>query len=399
MPSRVRFDEHRIAHVDGKPFFLVGARHMPEGGTPSILADAGFNACRVLAFGHESSSPNPLPESDFPLFFWSYIFDRAVVSRSPDYGPQLEKHVAEVKRHPQLLCYENYNEVAWSWNNNPPKALPAELEEGTRLAREMDPDHPIWLAHSCDRTVEMLAGYNGCMDILGCNPYPVVPAGMRQHVGATPDGRMIDCPDQTVHAVGKYTDKMRRVGAGRKPVWMLIQAMANENWFNPNHTPEMAEEGLDESKILYPTFEQMRFTAYDAIIAGATGLAFSMHRTPVGGKEWRDITRLVRELRGLEDALTAPPVAGPIEVSYDDLGYSIWDGVVTLMRRRGHEVYVFAANTAFDPARTTLRFPGITYSGAASVEGEDREVRVEKSVMTDDFEPYAVHVYRLRGVE
>lgn len=395
MPSIVTIDENRITQVNGKSFFLVGARHMPLGANPAILAEAGFNAYRTLDFGHEVKDPDPLPGPNEDILFWSYIYDHAVLGRCPDYKRQLEDYVKRVKDHPALLCYENFNEVATLWSQGRPKALPDELREGTAVLKELDPNHPVWLAHSCERTVETLSEYNPCTDIVGCNPYPVLLPGMRQHVGFRADGEILDCPDRTIHAVGKYTEKMMRVSDGQMPVWMLIQAMANENWFNPNHTPEMAGQTIDESKILYPTFEQMRFMAYDAIISGATGLAFALWKTSVDSDVWQHIKRLARELCGLNDALTAPPCPQQIEISYTDLGYTIWDGVRTLARSTGDDIFLFAANTAFDPAQVLLRFP-MELSNVALVESEGRQVAVENDMISDYFEPYAVHVYKVR---
>lgn len=395
MSNAVVLDNNRITSVNGKPFFLVGARHMPDGGTPAILAEAGFNAYRWIAFGHETGEPEPLPKTDEGILFWSYIFDRAVLGRGADHRRQLEKLVKQVRQHPAMLCYENYNEVAWAWNDSEPKAAPDELAEGTALLRELDPNHPIWLAHSCERMVETLAKYNSCMDIVGCNPYPVLPEGIRRHVGIRPDGKIVDCPDQSIHSVGKYTDKMMHVGGGRMPVWMLVQAVANENWFSPIHIPEMAGQCIDESMILYPTYDQMRFMAYDAIVHGATGLALAMYQTPVGSPAWQDIKRLVGELRRLHDALAAPRLPEPVEVSYTELGFTIWDGVRTLARRKGDELYLFAVNTAFDPAQVTMRFSGVNTKGDAVVESDDREVAVKNGTLSDHFGPYAVHVYRI----
>ena len=395
MPKVVQLDENRIAHVDGRPFFLIGARHMPEGGTPAMLAEAGFNAYRRLAFGTETSGGEPLPDPDLGIHFWSYIYDRAAFGRSSDYRGQLDEHVRQVRDHPAMLCYENFNEVAMLWRSDTPKAEPDELDEGMRLLRELDPDHPVWLAHSCERTVDTLARYNDSMDIVGCNPYPIIPQGLRQHVGIRADGRIVDCPDQTIHAVGHYTKKMMRVGGGKMPVWMLIQALANENWFNPQYSPEFAGQGIDESKILYPTYEEMRFMAYDAIICGATGLALSMHGTPTDGKEWQDVKRLVAELRGLHDALASPPADVEVEIAHADLGFTIWDGVEMLARRKGDKVYLFTANTAFDPARVTMRLSNVPSNCTAVVEAEGREAAVENGLLIDAFEPYAVHVYRL----
>ena len=397
MPTHVTIDANRTTHVDGRPFFLVGARHMPEGGTPGVLRDAGFNAFRRLAFGSESSASEPVPDDLDGILFWLYLYDRCDFSKSPDYERELREAVCSVKDHPGLLCYENLNEPTLLYKSDRFKTEPEDLAAGTALLRQLDPGRPIWLAHSCTNTVETLRRFNPCADIIGANPYPVHMPGMRRHIGVRPDGRMLDCPDQSVHAVGRYTEKMMQVADGGPAVWMLIQALANESWYNPVHTPEMSAQGIDAAKILYPTYEQMRFMAFDAIVHGATGLAFSMHGTPTSGPVWGDITRLVRELHNLHDAFCAPPVTEPVEVAYTDLGYTVWDGVRVLARRLRSDTFVFAVNTQFDPAEVRIRAAVPVAASFATVVGEGREVPIEAGAIADRFEPYQVHVYRLGG--
>ncbi len=380
---------------------MAGAYHMPEGGTPEILRDAGFNAYRTLAFGHEVKEREEVPPSLEGIFFWSYIYDRADFSKSPEYESQLRQKIEELRAHPGLLCYENYNEPTMTGhyhtnvNEGQFKTQPENLAVGTAVVRDLDPNHPIWLAHSWTNTVETLRRFNDCLDIVGCNPYPLYVQGMRRHTGVRPDGKLLDCIDQSVHAVGKYTDKMMAVAQGR-PVWMLLQAMANEHWFNPLHTPEYAGQEIDPSKILYPTLEQMRFMVYDAVTSGATGVALSMVKTPTTGDVWENIKRLVGELRSLHDALCAPPVTGDIRITYTDLGFTIWDGVQAIARRLGKHIYLFAVNTAFDPAEVQMRLP-VDVGNVAEVVGSGREVAVENSVISDRIEPYGAHVYRLES--
>lgn len=390
----VSFDSHRVAYVDEKPFFLLGARHMPIGGTPTILAEAGFNAYRTLAFGHDVAEPEPPPAEDEPLFHWSYLFDRTILGRNSDYRRQLEAHLRQARRHPKLLCYENTNEVARHWKGSAPSVTPEELAEGTDLVRKLDPDHPIWIAHTRHRTVETLARYSPFGDITSCNCFPIAPPDMRQHIGVREDGRVQDCPDTSLHSMGRYTRKMMQVAGGRLAVWMQVQAMAYENWFNPKHAPEMAGQSVDQSKILYPTYEELRFMAFDAILCGSTGLTFAMYKTPVDSQMWCDICRVVGELKELTPILTSPPAELSIELTYEDLGYTIWDGVLTSLRRVGDDYCLIAANTAFDPARPTITIAGLSGQATAQVLGEDRDVPIQCGILTDDFAPYAVHTYR-----
>ena len=133
---------------------------------------------------------------------------------------------------------------------------------------------------------------------------------------------------------------------------------------------------------------------YDAIISGATGIAFSLFRTPVDGPVWEDITRIVGELRKLSCVYTASPVDISVELDYRDIGYTIWDGVKTLARRHGGDLWLLTANTAFDPAEVTFRLRETDTFSSAIVEGEQRELSVVGGTLTDSFAPYDVHVYK-----
>jgi len=69
--------------------------------------------------------------------------------------------------------------------------------------------------------------------------------------------------------------------------------------------------------------------------------------------------------------------------------------VRTSARRSGGSLYVLAANTAFDPARVSIRMPCPVGPQVAVVESEDRQVPIDGGCLRDDFDPYAVHVYRI----
>jgi hypothetical protein len=384
--TAVRIDERGVLRIGQEPCFPVLARHMPAAGTPALLRDAGFHAYRVTPFGVESSGPEPIPEPLDGIGFWAYLFDRADLGKSPSHERELRDLVTRLRSHPSLLCYENYNEPTLLYKSDRPKTTPAALVRGTATVRELDPGRPIWLGHCCGNTVGTLRGYNVACDVVGCNPYPVYAPGTRRHIGMRAEGRVLDCIDQSIHSVGKYTEKMMAVADGR-PVWMLVQAMANEHWFNPSHTPEYAGQMVDESKVVYPTYEQLRFMAFDAIVAGASGLGFAMYNTPVTGPTWEAVVRVVRELRELGPLLAASCLGTAVAVDHVDLGFSIWDGVRATARRKADEVLLVAVNTSADPARVSMRMP-------IDVDGEAVEGR---RIVRDDFDPFGVRVYRFRA--
>ena len=394
MASEVKIRGDRMLVVDGKPFFVLEARHMPVGATLSDLVDAGLNCFRHTQFGTLSSEPDPVPDELHGLKTCVYLYDRMNLRCDPSHAGQLETAVRAWRDHPGLLTYETYNEPAWR-PDIPQKVNQTadDLATGYRLLKELDPDHPVHVGHSCSATVEALRDYNRTTDIVGCNPYPVIPPGMRRHWGIRDDGRAFDTPAQELSAVCDYTAKMVEVGEGTRPVWMQLQAMAWEDFYHESGTRDPGPNGPDPTMVLHPTYEQMRYMAYADIVHGATGLLFSLYNVPLDSEAWRNARRLASELNAIHDVLASPPIDMPLESSYENLGFSIWRGVETLVKERDGKRWLFAVNSAFDPAVVTWN--GLDETERLRVLGEDRDVPVHDGTATDRFEPYGVNVYEL----
>ena len=391
---KVTIRKDRVLVCDGRPFFALQARHMPVGATISDLAGAGFNCIRHLVFGALHAPAQPRPADLHGLKVCAYLFNRANLRADRDHHAALAGAVRTLRDDPDLLAYENYNEPAW--RPDAPDVVhhaAADLATGYRLVKRLDPYHPVHQGHGCGGPVEALRTYNPCADILSCNPYPVLPARMRRHMGIRADGRALDSPDQTLSAVGDYTRKMLDVGQNRKPVWMQLQTMAWEDFHGP--VTEGGPRGPDPSAILYPTYAQMRYMAFADIIAGATGLLFSMWRVPVIAPVWADIRRLVAELRELNDVLAGRTAALPLQARYRNLGFTIWKGVGVLAKKADGKLFLLAANHAFDPAEVTWSGFERTNARALRALGEDRRIKITHGRATDRFEPYAARVYRL----
>lgn len=396
MATRVRIDENRMTQVDGQPFFPITARHMPTGATPALLAKAGFNALRWTPFGMDEFERDSfeVPDDFGGLMFYAYLFNRGDLSTDPDRRKrELAALVRAIKDHPKLLGYEQRNEPAYTFMDqavaqSPPKGLIA----GSDVVRSIDPDHPIRIGHMCSNLVSTLRKYNPAAEIVSCNPYMVMAPGIRRFVGSRPDGKLADCPDQTISAVGQYTRKMMRVAQGRQ-VWMQIHGAANENWYNPNHTPETRNHGLYEHHRLYPSYWQMRFMAFNAIVRGATGLEWMLISLPVEASVWLDVQKIIGQLHCLHDVLASPPLDHNLDVEYTELGFGDWDGVESLVKLCNGKPYILSVNTQFDPMIATFSNlpPGL--SGKLDVIDEDRQVEIEGGTFTDRFQPYEVHVY------
>ena len=396
MATHVCLDENRIARVDGRPFFPIIARHMPDGGTPAILSEAGFNAMRWTAFGTATKGDTgvQLPCDTADLLLDVYIYNRGDFSVEQEGRKrELTQLIKLVREDPRLLSYEHLNEPAWSTDQNRarPQGSPAGMSEATQLIRSLDPNHPIHIGHMVCNLVSTLQKYNDAVDIVGCNPYVVAGAGDR-HYYCLRDGRYVDCADQTLSAVGQLTSKMVRVAQGRG-VWMQLQAMAAENWYSEDYWPEVKNTGIYEHVRVYPSVWQMRFMAFNAIIRGATGLAWAMHGTPVQGNVWRDICKVIGELHDLHDVLAGEPMATELEIEYTEMGFSDWDGVEVLVKRSDSRPWMLAANTQADPMIATFSNVPEGMGSCMRVFNENREIDIDKGKFTDRFQPYEVHVY------
>jgi hypothetical protein len=396
MANPVTIDEHRIARVASRGFFPIAARHVPIGADSHILAQAGFNAVRWTPFGVDMFEGRDIePPRDLgPLKFYAYVFNRGdLATDAQKRQKELVRLVESVRDHPNLLAYEQRNEPAGTFRNpSAPQSTPEGLIAGSRIIRELDPHHPICVGYSCGNLVSTLKRYNPAVDIVGCNPYVVLPPHVRQFIGLRPDGRYVDSADQTLSAVGLHTDKMMRVADGR-PVWMQIQGASNENWHNADHTPEQRGQGLYEYQRLNPNRWQMRFMAWQAIVCGATGLTWMLHGLSVDDAGWQDVIAVVRELRALHDVLASPSWPGRLQIKYEELGFSDWSGIQMSVKLHDGVPFILAVNSQFDPMIASVSNLPPEVGDKLQVIGEQRTIEMQNGAFRDRFQPYEVHLY------
>lgn len=394
--SLVTIGSGRILRINGKPFFPLAARHMPEGADYSMLQSVGFNSVRWTPFGFDGLPANQTSPKDFGgLYFYPYLFTNG--DHSSDVKQRqfaLRKLVESVRHRDDLLCYEQRNEPAYTPDNHRvPQSTPDGLIAGSNYLRELDRNHPIRIGYMNCNLVSTLRKYSPATDIVGCNPYVVMEPAMRYFVGCRLDKLIVDSPNQTLSAVGDFTTKMMRVAEGR-PVWMQVQGAANENWYSEVHTPSNEGLGLYPHHQRYPTLWEMRFMAFNAIVRGATALEWMLIRLPVGSNAWRDIRAVIGELHTLHDVLASPTLDHPLTVDYRELGFSDFTAVEYLLKRTAGGDVMIAVNTQFDPFEPVFSNLPESFRKAVEVVGENREIVIDKAQFSDRFQPYAVHIYR-----
>ena len=197
----------------------------------------------------------------------------------------------------------------------------------------------------------------------------------------TPDGRHGDLPNQTPSVVGEYVDKMRRVAGPDRPVLAVLQGFA---W-----------EALCDAAIVYPSYRETRFMAYDAIVHGASGLLYwGLVTVPADHPFLGDLARVAGEIQRLAPAIVGSDL-DRLTIRHIERGSSIAAGIEVIATRGVDTAYLIAVNSGIDPtAADFLSLPdALTGTGALTVVGEDRSVPVSGGAFFDEFSGLDVHVY------
>lgn len=257
-------------------------------------------------------------------------------SRTPAANEQLLTSVVEqLKDHPALGAWKGVDEPA---NPNRPARVPAAgLVRAYRQLKTLDPAHPLVIIQAPLGTAAGLAPYRPAFDITGADIYPV----------SYPPGKHVRGRSRDIGIVGSITKKMVRA-AGRKPVWMTLQVAWSGVIPSKQHPSNVPR---------FPTLQQERFMAYQAIVHGARGLSFfGGHLTQIArpadaqaGWNWtfweRVLRPLVEELTspGLAPALVAPNARNAVKASASD--------VELITREERDYLYVIAVRNSSSTSR------------------------------------------------
>ena len=253
----------------------------------------------------------------------------------------LTRIVGQFKGHPALGAWKGVDEPA---NPNRPQRVPAAgLVRAYKTLHETDPHHPVVITQAPGTPVAQLLAYRPAFDITGADIYPV----------SYPPGKHLGGRHRDIGIVGDVTRKMVRA-AGGKPVWMTLQiawsgVIPTEQ--HPRNVPR------------FPTLDQERFMAYQAIANGARGLAFfGGHLTQIARPAdaqagwnwtfWQQVLRpLLEELTSssVAPALVAPDARRAVKASTK--------AVELVTREAGEFLYVIAVRRGSGTSR--IGFSGL----------------------------------------
>jgi hypothetical protein len=278
----------------------------------------------------------------------------------------------------------------------------AGLVRAYRALRETDTDHPVVVLQAPVSTAAQLTPYRPAFDITGADIYPV----------SYPPGKHAGGVERDIGIVGDITRKMVRA-AGGKPVWMTLQVAWSGVIPTEQHPGNVPR---------FPTLNQERFMAYQAIVNGARGLVFfGGHLTQIArpadaqaGWNWTFWERVLRPLFGeltsdsVAPALVAPDARKAIKASTK--------AVELVTRDAGDYIYVIAVRRGSGTSRVAFsglpkRRDGQPFAGGEVLfeyvqeplpppvepDGQTfRTVPVADDRFRDWFAQHDVHVYRFR---
>jgi len=181
--------------------------------------------------------------------------------------------------------------------------------------------------------------------------------------------------------VARGVERLVKWTGGRKPVWNCIECTRISN------------------VKVKPTPGQVRAEVWMSIVHGSRGLIYFCHQFKprfieaalLADKEMLSaVTAINRQVRELAPVINSPPVADPVRARPANKDAPI----ATMTRRWAGATYVFAVNMRDVKTTGAFSLPGRP-SGSVEVLGEDRTLKPAGGKFTDDFDGYAVHLYRI----
>ena len=310
------------------------------------------------------------------MFVWANLAELSqFASTDTVTSASLRNVVDTFRNHPALGLWKNADEAWWS------RVSVSNLFNGYVVIKQEDTNHPVVQTHAPRGTVPDLQPYNVAADVLAMDIYPV----------AVPPPSNPPITNTQVSQLGDWTQVLSHVANGQKEFWMIEQ-IAFSGTTPPGKT------------LIFPTFTQSRYMAYEAIANGARGLMFyggnipatlNAQDAPYGWNWtfWTNVLKPVVQQLGdnslLADALVAPASTLPITNSgttFPDLEYCV--------REVPPYIYILACKR--ETTTVNVTFSGLPASASTGdvLYESPRTVTAQNGQFTDSFAPLDVHAYR-----
>jgi hypothetical protein len=387
--NQASINSDSVLEIDGQKIFVIAFTTAPP---PDAKAPNGKNAIAELADAGatflRAGPEGPWTEERFKLeqqyedaaarnglHCWLNLREASRIKPGDTKnGELLRKLVTTFRNHPALGVYKGADEPEWGQEPVPP------LERAYRVAKELDPNHPLVIIQAPRGTIENMKKYNSACDIIGADIYPIgYPPGMHSQFATNREMSM----------VGDYTRRMLDVAENRKPVWMTLQ-IAWSGVLNPGKT------------LRFPTFPEQRFMTYQAIINGARGITYfgggitnAMNdRDRKLGWNWTFWDRVLRPV--VEEIGTKSPLYPALVAPESPLVVKVnGDGVELCVRQAAGDIFLLACKREGPAVQATFSALPETATGGDVLFESPRKVAIKAGKFSDWFGPFEVHVYRI----
>ena len=279
---------------------------------------------------------------------WSGLYRTKKVYKSPD---------AWAKQSPEAVVY----------SEEQAKQIIPRLHEAAELIRTLDQNkHQIWINEAAKSDLKFVRQYINHIDITGCDIYPVKESS------------------RDVIEVGEATERWKKVGRNEKSVWMVLQAFS---W------SELGDY-YGHKKVVYPSFAESRFMAYDAIVHGARGILYWGSHYLKSSEFRQSLYALTSELAALQKFFVTPEYSQAhlalVELEPDPLAR----GVRMSVRRAGQDWIVILVNED-DKPYLGVEVTGLNELNSHTLEllSGDEKVTVERGEFITRIKPLEVKVF------
>ena len=315
----------RYFRINGEPIFPVFYFfEMVEDGLLYEASRNGVNMC-IMGFNAEQHMIRELDrfhkygiKGIIYLEQYGHIKDPARFDEfKRDYKTRVTQRILD---HPAFFGYLLSDEPLWN-------GLPLQrVREYYEFVKSADPHHPIWINGAPRNEIPDLRMYAEYADVYGVDIYPI----------PYPNGHS-NLPNKFPSVVGDYTRRFSEVVRGKKPVWMCLQG---NSW---------SDYGFPKVLYRYPTYEESRFMAFDAMTSGAQGyLLYS----PEHNKDWafqQDLFKVSAELQSLSGLFIRAEKLPDAVSSAPEIRCALY--------RYEGKVYGILVNTSVKPVSGSVELP------------------------------------------
>jgi hypothetical protein len=138
-----------------------------------------------------------------------------------------------------------------------------------------------------------------------------------------------------------------------------------------------------------------------SLVSGSRGIIYFVHQFKPTFNEWSllddpellaGVTKINNQIHELAPALNSESIQNALTVNSSKNNVPI----KAILKKLDNSLYVFAVGMRNDSSLGSFQLNGLPPTTEAEVLGENRKVAIRSGKFEDDFEPYAVHLYKVQ---